>query len=209
MQPCFFHFASGVITGYPFFYMRNKLLTMMALAMCVSYAAVAAEPTAFELVKLGDKYIGEQSKDKVVQIRSEKSVGSLIPNIWYVVYYDPDARMKSVEVKFGAGQKLDVVRPFRLFERAGRGKEPLDGTKLKVDSDRAIKIATTQPLLSNLSVKATQLWLEHGDLGPQWKVKLWAAKLRHPNDNADIGVVIISADDASVIKTDLHPKSVD
>ena len=177
--------------------------------MTVSFAAFAAEPTAFELVKMGDKYIGEQSKDKVVQIRSEKSIGSLIPNIWYVVYYDPDAKMKSVEVKFGAGQKLDVTRPFRLFQRMGSGKEPLDATKLKVDSDKAIKIATSQPLLANLTVKATQLTLEHGDMGPQWKVQLWAAKLRNPNENADIGAVIINAADASVIKADLHPKSVD
>jgi len=180
----------------------------MALALC-SRVAFAAEPTAFELVKAGDKYIGEQSKDKVVQIRSEKSVGSITPNIWYIVYYDPDARMKSVEVKFGAGQKMDVTRPFRLFERIGNGKDPLDASKLKVDSDRAIKIATTQPLLNNLTVKATQLWLDHGDMGPQWKVELWAARLRNPNDNADIGAVLINAEDGSVIKTDLHPKSVD
>jgi len=177
--------------------------------MCVSYAAFAAEPTAFDLVKMGNKYIGEQSKDKVVQIRSDKSVGSITPNIWYIVYYDPDAKMKSVEVKFGAGQKLDVTRPFRLFQRMGNKKEPLDASKLKVDSDRAIKIATSQPLLGNLTVKATQLTLERGDMGPQWKVQIWCARLKNPNENADIGVVLINADDASVIKTDLHPKSVD
>src|SRR5207248_333123 len=114
-----------------------------------------------------------------------------------------------VEVKFGAGQKLDVVRPFRFFQLATKGHETLDNAKLKVDSDKAIKIATSQPMLSNLTLKATQLWLEHGDTGPQWKVKLWAAKLKNPNDNADIGVVIISAEDASVIKADLHPKNVD
>jgi len=188
--------------------MRMKLLSTVALALAAS-TVFAAEPTAFELVKLGNKYIGDQSKDKVVQIRSEKSIGTLIPNIWYVVYYDPDARMKSVEVKFGAGQKLDVVRPFRLLERATKEHDAFDNSKLKIDSDKAIKIATSQPLLANLTVKATQLRLEHGDEGPQWRVDLWAAKLRNPNDNAGIGAVIISATDGSVIKTDLHPKSVD
>ena len=40
-------------------------------------------------------------------------------------------------------------------------------------------------------------------------MKLWAAKLAHPAENADIGVVVISAANGTVIKTDLHPNSVD
>jgi hypothetical protein len=150
-----------------------------------------------------------QSKDKVVQIRSEKSIGSLTPDIWYVVYYDPDATFKSVEVKFGAGQKLDVSHPGRVLELLSEDKEVLDATKLKIDSDQAIQIATAQPLLKNLTLKATQLWLEHGDTGPQWRIKLWAAKLKNPNDDTDIGEVIISSDDGSIIKTELHSNRVD
>ncbi len=182
---------------------------MAALTLALAQMAFAGEQTAFELARLGNDYIGVQSRNKVVQIRSEKSVASLTPNIWYVVYYDPDATFKAVEVKFGAGEKLDVSHPGRLFERFSDEKKPLDADKLKIDSDQAAKIATAQPLLKNLTLKATQLWLEHGDLGPQWRVKLWAARLKNPNDNADIGIVIISAADGSVIKTDLHPKSVD
>ena len=94
----------------------------------------AGEPTAFELIKMGDQYIGVQSKDKVVQIRSEKSIASLTPEIWYVVYYDPDATFKAVEVKFGAGQKLDVSHPWRMLEMADDDHNVLDKTKLKIDS---------------------------------------------------------------------------
>ena len=75
----------------------------------------AAEPTALELIKEGNRHVGEDSKDKVTQIRSEKSVGGLTPSVWFVVYYDPDARMKATEVKFGGGKKLDVVSPFSLL----------------------------------------------------------------------------------------------
>jgi hypothetical protein len=189
--------------------MRRKLFLGAALMILAARAALAADPTAFELVKSGDQYVGIQSKDKVVQIRSEKSIASLTPDIWYVVYYDPDATFRAVEVKFGAGQKLDVSRPGRFLERFTDEKQPLDAAKLKIDSDAAIKIALAQPLLKNLTLKATQLWLEHGDVGPQWRVKLWAAKLKNPNDDADIGIVIISSDDGSVIKSDLHPDSVD
>ena len=186
-----------------------KTFVVAAMTFAVTQMALAADPTAFELIKLGDPYVGVQSQDKVVQIRSEKSVGTLVPNIWYVVYYDPDATLKAIEVKFGAGQKLDVSHPLRLLEPITGEDRVLDSTKLKVDSDRALKIAMAEPLLNNLTVKASQLWLQHGDLGPEWKVKLWAAKLKAPNEDADIGVVVISATDGSVVKTDLHPNSVD
>jgi hypothetical protein len=177
--------------------------------MALAPLAMAGDLTAFRLIKEGDHYVGEQSKGKVVQIRSEKSVASLTPNIWYVVYYDPDATLKAVEVKFGAGQKMKVSHPLRLIEPVTGEEKVLDRSKLIVDSDRALEIAKSQPLLNNLTLKASQLWLLHGEGGPVWKVKLWAAKLRNPNREADIGVVIVSAADGSIVKMDLHPKSVD
>jgi len=187
----------------------KTMLAVTTMTFGVAWMALAADPTALELVKMGDQYVGVQSKDKVVEIRSEKSIASLTPNIWYVVYYDPDATFRAVEVKFGAGQKLDVSHPGRVLERFSDEKAPLDAAKLKIDSDKAIKIATGLPLLKNLTLKATQLWLEHGDLGPQWRVKLWAATLKNPAEDADIGTIILSSADGSIIKTDLHPDSVD
>ena len=185
-----------------------KSLMILCLAGFASLAALA-DPTAYQLAKLADQYVGVQSKDKVVQIRSEKSLASLTPDIWYIVFYDPDATFKAIEVKFGAGEKLDVSRPGRLLELFGEDKTPLEARKLIIDSDQAIKIAVGQPLLKNLTIKATQLWLEHGDQGPQWRVKLWAAQLQDRNKDADIGLVILSADDGSIVKLDLHPNSVD
>ena len=68
--------------------------------LALGRAASAGEPTAFELVKEGNRHLGEEAKDRVVQIRSEKSIGSLTPNIWWVVYYDPDAAAMATEIKF-------------------------------------------------------------------------------------------------------------
>lgn len=177
----------------------------------------AAEPTAFELIKEGNRYIGEQSKDKVVQIRSEKSVASTVPNIWFVAFYDPTATLKATEVKFGAGKMLSVKRPMRLLEIAGADR-PLDLEKLKVDSDEAIRAALAEPLLENIKVTATQLKLERvsqGVLGVDssgeaaWKVKLWAAKIRDPRREANIGEVWVGAEDGKVVKTDLHLNRLD
>jgi hypothetical protein len=188
---------------------KQKLLFAGLLLMAAAFTTVADEPTALNLARRGDQFVGVQSRDKLVQIRSEKSISSLTPNIWYIVYYDPDATFKSAQVKFGGGQELEVTHPWRVLEMTGDDHTVLDGSKLKVDSDRAIRIAASQPVLANLKLDATQLWLEHGDLGPQWRVKLWALRINNHEGDADIGVVIISATDGSVVSTDLHPNSVD
>lgn len=189
-------------------------LAVLAMGM----TARAAEPTAFDLIKEGDRYVGEQAKDRVVQIRSEKSIGTLTPNIWYVVFYDPTASLKAVEVKFGAGKMLAVKRPWRLIEPVTGGDLPLDREKLKIDSPEANKIALKEPLLQNLKITATQLKLDRlgegvmGQGGPGqgvWKVRLWAAKLRNPERDADIGEVWISSSDGQVLKNDLHINRVD
>lgn len=178
----------------------------------------AADLTAFDLIKEGNRHVGEQAKDKVVQIRSEKSVGSIYPTIWWIVYYDPTATLKATEVKFGAGKMMSVKRPMRLLEPITGGDTPMDRDKLKVDSDKAIRIAMDEPLLKNLKITATRLKLEkegEGVLGVSsqgegvWKVRLWAAKLQRPDRMADIGEVWVAAKDGKVVKSDLNINRVD
>ena len=198
--------------------LNTQAVAAIVFALATCSRATAAESTAFELIKEANRYVGEQAKDKVVQVRSEKSIGSLTPIIWYVVLYDPTATMKAQEVKFGAGKMLEVKRPFRLLEPAFGADKQMDRDKLKVDSDAAIKKAMEEPLLNNLKITATQLKLEQSNdsaLGINntgqglWKVRLWAAKLRDPSRDADIGEVWLSALDGKVLKTDLHINRVD
>jgi hypothetical protein len=181
----------------------------VALALGAFNLSAAGEPTAFDLVKQGDKFVGDQAKDKLIQIRSEKSIGSLIPNIWYIVYYDRTATLKVTEVKFGGGQMMEVKRPLRLLDPVTGGDKILDSKKLKIDSDRALAIAMKEPLLNGLTPRATKFWLERGDRSPVWKIRFWAAKLGNPNDMADIGEVVISCANGQVVRSNLHPKSVD
>jgi hypothetical protein len=175
--------------------------------IALSHTVLARDMTAFDLIKEGNRYIDEQSKDKVVQIRSERSSGSLIPDIWYVVYHDPDAVLKIVEVKFAAGHKMGVKRPMLLLEPISQMDQPLPREKLGINSDKAIAIATQEPLLEKVTLRSSRLILQRrsvDDDRPVWKVRLWAAKLKNPNENADIGVVIISAEDGKVLKSDLN-----
>jgi hypothetical protein len=185
-------------------------IVLTTLAICgLGHVASAAEPTGLSLIKDANDYVGKDVRDKVVQVRSEKSVASLTPNIWYVVYYDKDATFKTAEVKFGAGKKLDVKHPMRSPFGYINDKNILDQKIIKVDSDKAIKTATAEPLLDKLTIRATQLWLENVENVPTWRVRLWAQKLRHPNDDADIGEVFINAQDGKVTKSDLHIDRVD
>lgn len=172
-------------------------------------AASAADMTAFQLAKEGNHYLSDEAKDKIVQIRSDKSVNSMVPIIWYVVYFDQDAKFRATEVKFGAGKKLEVTRPMRMFERVSHDYKPLQTKDLKIDSDKALEIATKDPLLDKLTLKASQMWLDRGDEGPAWRVRLWAAKLKNPNSQADIGQIFIAAEDGKVLRRDLHINRVD
>lgn len=172
--------------------------------LCAAFAVGAAEkePTAFELAKEGNRYVGEQAKDKIVQIRSERSVGSLTPKVWYVIYFDSTATFKSVEVKFAAGKMIDVKRPFRLIELASGNKE-MEKDKLKIDSDVAIEKALKEPILENIKVKSVETKLENSSTGPVWRIKLWGEKM-NGRDVTDIGRFTITADDGKVIETDIH-----
>jgi hypothetical protein len=192
------------------FTQRARLAIAFITIATLTASASAAEKTAFELAREADKHVGEDAKGKVVQIRSEKSIGTLTPNIWYVVLYDTDATAKATEIKFGAGQKLSVKRPARVLEFATRSQLPLDKDKLKIDSDKAIKIATEdQPLIKNLKLTATRLTLEKYETSAAWKVRLWAEKLRDSKKDVDIGEVIIDAETGKVLKPDLHIDRVD
>ena len=185
-------------------------LAALLLAGGLSQIANTAEPTAFDLVKEGNRHLGEEAKGRVVQIRSEKSVGGLTPNIWFVVYYDPDATAKATEIKFAAGTKVSVKRPARVLEPITGAHRELAKEKLKIDSDKAIEIAKNEPLIKKLTLTNTQLTLERGEGDqPVWKVKLWAAKIRKPSDTVNIGELHLSAEDGKVVKNDLKPGRVD
>ena len=185
-------------------------IVLASLALCgLSRTAFADDPTALSLIKPADEYVGKAVAGQVIGIRSEKSVAGLQPNIWYVVYHDHDTMFKTAEVKFGAGRELEVRHPMRQPFAYINDKNYLDQKSIKIDSDKAIKIAIAEPLLDKLTIRATELSLERTDGVDTWKVRLWAQKLRHPDADADIGDIFIYADDGKVIRTDLHIDRVD
>jgi hypothetical protein len=188
--------------------MKTKHGMILGAVLGLAMACVAsAEPTALDLVSKGDQYVGVQSKDKVIQISSDKSVATLTPNVWHVVYFDPDSTFKTVAVTFGGGQEMEVAHPMRMFP--AKPEDIMDLGKVNVDSNRALKIAASQPLLNGLTLRASKMTLGYTDDGVVWKVELWAAKVGDSTKEADIGAVTISAADKSIVRSDLHPGNAD
>jgi hypothetical protein len=179
----------------------------MGLAFLTGVAQ-AADATAFDLVKKGNQYVGSEAKGRIIEIRSEKSIASLTPSIWYVLYFDPNAAGKATEVKFEAGEKTEVKYKDSLL---GLGKKPkeLPKDKLRADSDKALQTAVSEPLLKNLTLKATRMTLQDWEGISTWKVQIWAAKLQKPQEMVEVGEVIIGAEEGKVLRSDLKIKRVD
>lgn len=184
---------------------RYSAVPIVALAFALAQVTKAEPPapTALNLVNKGDNYVGIQCRDKIVRLTSDKSVGSLTPNVWHVEFYDPDAPLKSVEVKFGGGQEMDVSHP--TFQLPANGNDIIDKARLRVDSDRALNIAIAQPYLKGLTLRASKLTLSRENGVPQWKVQLWASRASDGKE-VDIGSVSLSATDGTVLKSDLKPE---
>jgi hypothetical protein len=184
--------------------MSHKLALGAVLAFTTTQLALAG-PTAFQLARQGNQYVGVQSKDRVLRIYSEKSTIGLEPNIWHVVYFDPDTFVKSADVEFDNGQQIGVEHMRRPFQMPAKERDILDMSRISIDSDRALSIAQGQPALNGLAVKYSRLSLDYGDKGPTWQVELWAAKTKDPSRDVSVGKVWIFATDGSVIKSDLNP----
>jgi hypothetical protein len=189
--------------------LRVKLLALSLIAASQVLAG-AAEKTAFELVKDGNRYVGEQSKNKIVLVRSEKSIGTTEPNVWSIVYYDPLARNKAVEVKFGAGQMMGVKKGSKFFDFMSGTPRAMDLEDLKVDSNEAVRIALDQPLLKTIKISASRLKLQVLESGePVWFVSLWAPKLRDSTKDAEVAETRINAKDGRIVETDIRLKRLD
>ena len=159
--------------------------------------------TAFALVKVGDKFVSPKAKDQITQIHSERSAGSLIPDIWYVDYFDPTTAFKTTEVKFIAGKMAEIRQPKHVLD-AFSGTKKLRWKNMKVDSDRALAMALQQPMLKGLILQSAQYWLERTAAGSTWRIRFWTSRPGKPAQVDDIGELYISSKNGEILKNELH-----
>jgi hypothetical protein len=182
------------------------VLFLVALALTRSVSGQtppATNLTAFALVKLGNPYVPQQARDKITGIHSDKSTRGLIPDTWFVDYYDSTTAFKLAEVKFVDGKVADIKRPNRLLDTVV-GTKQLEWRKMKIDSDRALAIALKHPALSKADLRAAQYWLQRTPVGSTWKIQFWIAKMGKPGETTDVGDLYISSKNGEILKDALH-----
>jgi hypothetical protein len=98
----------------------------------------------------------------------------------------------------------DVKRPLRLLEATSDKSEPLDRSKIKLDSDDALQAALKEPALQNVKPSSSEMRLERGEAGvPVWKIQLWGAKADDSKEDISLGNVVLSAENGKTLKSDL------
>jgi len=180
----------------------NARLYFVAAWLTLALGAAAqtsgsTNSTVFAMVTEGDRFIPQPARDKVVSIHSEKSSGAMVPDIWYVDYFDSTVPFKTTEVKFTAGQISRITHPTHVSGWF-TGTRPLDWKKVKIDSDRALALALKDPDLKKLDLQATQFWLERTPTGSTWKIRFWA---KWP---AGITDKYVSSRTGEILKTEGH-----
>jgi len=170
----------------------------------------ARQPSALQLLRKANTHVSERSKNKVVQILSSRSPIDVPPQQWRLIYYDPKARYKSVEVQFEGGQMSRIYEPTRLLEiLTPQAPKPLDTERLKIDSPDALRITLALPALRDLTVRSVEFALErgYGD-SPVWKIQLFGATPSDPSRQTALGHAIVLADDGKVLKETFSKKAV-
>jgi len=140
-------------------------------------AAVLSKATALQLLQKGNSYVSPRTQNRVLQMVSGRALVGEAPQNWRIVYSDDKATYNAVEVRFAAGEMERVFEPSRIFDLFSFGSpKTLDMAKVKIDSDQAIRLATTEFETEAVEIKFVELKLERGSGGLSvWNVNCLAS----------------------------------
>ena len=164
--------------------------------------------TALQLIKLGDHYVSDDTRDQVIAVVSDKSVGDFAPKNWRVIYHNHQATFGATEVQFADGKMARVHEPNRFIQMLSpSARKALDLSKVKLDSDDALKIVMALSEVRAASVIAVQMQLDRGYGGmPVWTVNLFGESQSKLADEKDLGTITLLADDGKILKNTLLKK---
>jgi serine/threonine protein kinase len=170
---------------------------------------ILSKATALQLLQKGNSHVSARSRDRVLEVISGRAPLNEPPQGWRVIYHDDKTTYNAVEVRFQGGEMERVYEPNRVLEMFSfRGQKTLDLAKVKIDSDKAIRIAATEAKAQELVAKFVELKLERGYGGlPVWNVKLFGVVPGKAADDSALGYVIVLAEDGKVLKKALAAQS--
>lgn len=168
-----------------------------------------SKATALQLLQKGNSYVSARSQNHLLEVTASRAPLHEPPQSWRFVYYDDKTTYNAVAVRFEGGEMERVYEPNRFLELFTPGaQKTLDLAKVKVDSDKAIRIATAEAAAGELVAKFVELKLERGYGGlPVWNVKLFGVVPGKAAEDSSMGYVIVLAEDGKVLKKALAAKS--
>ena len=181
----------------------KALILLLATLVAAMIPVSGAELTGLEALREANRQVGAEAKNKILQVRSERSTNGLAPKTWSVMFYDASVGMKTTVVKLSAGREPRIDHPFALFKRPDP-KRIFDPSSVRIDSDAALKVAAKDRLLEKVKLNGARITLELWEGSPVWKIEFWAEKAKEPARTPAIGQIFVDGQEGKVVNRDLH-----
>lgn len=169
-----------------FFSMR---VAPILILLTMAEMAASAADTAYTALRILGKSKGEQTLDRVVELRGRN--GAPEPAVWKVVLSEPSAR--------GGIREYDVQRGRIVGERAPSAPRvapgaPMNFTQLNLDSEGAFTVANQEMQKAKVPFDRVEYTLRSGGRGgaPVWRLELFDGATRSATMEiaADTGAVV-------------------
>ncbi len=169
--------------------MKTTLLTLTASALCASGLLAATEPTtAMEAIKL----LPKSEAKKIARIEARE--GTPAPERWYVIAFDEKSE-SGVREYAVAGGEIVATRAVSQFAEALKPADVIGGDAVRIDSDRAARLAQQYALANNATVASLNYELKRDGEGaaPLWTVTCL------DEAGKELGRVVVTAGKGNVV----------
>lgn len=191
-------------------------ISLFLSALALASLAMAAEPTtAYEAVKIANKEINTEARNKVIQILGEESSSSVLPDKWKILFFDPYAKQDGRLIEVWNGKVTGIrdgysqLDEFRLF--AYKPEEIMPPQRLKIDSNQILEILKRSTALQDVKITHLRLSLLKPDsdsILPVWNVTIFAGN-RKTGKGIELGEARISAESGEILHLKIDLKKLE
>jgi len=193
--------------------MKKFLLsTLTVLALSASFALAGEPVSAFDAIKIADKELNKEAKDRVIEIFGEKSNTSVFPDKWQIIFFDPYAKQDGRMIEVTAGRVTAIqdgytqLGKFRLA--AYKPEEVINPGAMKIDSSKILDILKTSTALKDAHITGLRMKLVKPDKSsaiPNWYVVI-SASSSSTGESGEVGEATISAATGQILNLDIDSK---
>ena len=170
--------------------MRLSFSAPLFLLLTSAHLCAETEPANSALAALRLLPRGEAKRLARIEARE----GTPVPERWYFIVHDPKAE-SGVHEYVVAGGEIVASRDVSQFAESLRAEDVFGGDALKINSDRAAKLAQQYALANNMTVAAMQYELkkEGAAAVPLWNVTCL------DEEGKELGHLVVSAGKGTVV----------